>query len=116
MKSKGKIIAIALITSAIPAIVTYLGKSDNIIDYLYKRNYIGSAFDIDLFKSVCQILSIVLSFAIILFQQLATNIKLDNGNKKINGLLYQTKIIFQEAISSTIGNKINFDIRIFVPN
>lgn len=115
MKSKGKIVAVALITSAIPAIVTYLGKSDNIIDYLYARNYIGSAFDIDLFKSVCQIISIILSFSIILLQQLATNIKLDNGNKKINGLLYQTKMIFQEALSATLGSKVNFDVRIFVP-
>lgn len=84
MKNKGKIISIAIITSAIPAIITYLGKSNNIIDLLYKQNYIGSAFDIDLFKSFCQIISIILSFFIILFQQLATNIKLDNRNKKIS--------------------------------
>ena len=34
---------------------------------------------------------------------------------KIHGLLYQTKMVFQEALSSTIGYKVNFDIRIFVP-
>lgn len=115
MKNRGKIITVALITSAIPAIVTYLGNSDNIIDYLYNRKYIGSAFDIALFKSACQIISIILSFSIILYQQLATNIKLDNSNKKINGLLYQAKMIFQEALSETIGYKVNFDVRIFVP-
>ena len=115
MKNKAKIITVALVTSAVPAIVTYLGKTNNIIDYLYQKNYIGPAFDIDLFKSTCQILSIILSFSIILCQQLSTNIKLNNGNQKINGLLYQTKMIFQEALSSTIGYKVNFDIRIFVP-
>lgn len=115
MKNWGKIITVAVVTSAVPAIVTYLGKSDNILDYLYKNNYIGTAFDIDLFKSSCQILSIILSFFIILSQQLSTNIKLDNSNRKINGLLYQTKMIFQEALSSTIGYKVNFDVRIFVP-
>lgn len=115
MKNKGKIIFIAIFTSAIPAIVTYLGKTNNIIDYLYKNNYIGSAFDIELFKSTCQIISIVLSFFIILYQQIATNIKVNNGKQKINGLLYQTKMIFQEALSSIIGDTVNFDIRIFVP-
>jgi hypothetical protein len=115
MKNKGKIITVALITSAVPALVTYLGKSDNIIDYLYNKNYIGVAFDINLFKSICQLISIILSFSIILYQQLATNIKLDNASRKINGLLYQAKIIFQEALSSTLGHKINFDVRIFVP-
>lgn len=34
MKNTGKIITIALLTSAMPAIVTYLGKTNNIIDYL----------------------------------------------------------------------------------
>ncbi len=115
MKKRGKIITIALVTSAIPAIVTYLGASNNILDYLYKKNYIGTAFDMDFFKSICQVSSIILSFFIILFQQLSTNIRLDNSSKKINGLLYQTKMIFQEAFSSTIGSKVNFDIRIFVP-
>lgn len=115
MKNTGKIITIALLTSAMPAIVTYLGKTNNIIDYLYKNEYIGSAFDVELFKSTCQIISIVLSFSIILYQQLTTNVKLNNGNQKINGLLYQTKMVFQEALSSTIGYKVNFDIRIFVP-
>lgn len=46
MKNRGKIIIIALATSAVPAIVTYLGKSNNILDYLYRKNYIGTAFDI----------------------------------------------------------------------
>ncbi|MCM1542770.1 MAG: hypothetical protein NC121_16110 [Blautia sp.] len=116
MKNKGKIITVALLTSAIPAVVTYLGNSNNIIDYLCKNNYIGSAFDIDLFKSICQIASIILSFCIILSQQLAASIKVSSRDQKINGLLYQTKMIFQKALSSTIGqNEVNFDVRIFVP-
>lgn len=115
MKNKGKIITIAILTSAMPAIVAYLGSSNNIIDNLYNANYIGSAFDIELFKSVCQIISIFLSFFIILGQQLTTSVKHNNQSQKINGLLAQTKMIFQQALSSTIGHKVNFDIRIFVP-
>lgn len=115
MKNKGKIILIVLITSALPAIATYLGSSYSIIDYFKQENYIGSAFNVDLFKNLCQLASIILSFSILLIQRLSSDIKLENSNNKINGLLELTKVVFQGAFSSAVDTNINIDIRIFVP-
>lgn len=114
-KRKAQILVIALLTSAIPAVLTYLGTDNNIIDILYKGNYIGSAVDINKTKNTFRIIGGILSFLLITYQMAEKSIKVDSMNAQINGLLYQNKCVFEKAFEEIVGKHVGLDIRIFVP-
>lgn len=115
MRKKIKILFIALVTSAIPTALSYLGGADNILDTLSARGYIGNSVDLHSIKMVCQIISGLLTFVLITYNMAVSNWKNESKDIQINSLLYQNKTIFERAFSNIIGNAVNLDVRIFVP-
>ena len=115
MRNKIKIFIIALITSAIPTALSYLGGADNILDTLSVKGIIGSSVDLDTIKKLCQIVGGILTFLLITYNMTLCNWKIESKDIQINSLLYQNKSVFEKAFSNIIGNPVNLDIRIFVP-
>lgn len=115
MKNRLRILVIALITSAIPTMLSYLGGADNVLDTLSAKGYIGSSVNIDMLKSICQIIGGILTFTFITYNMAICNWKIESKDTQINSLLYQNKTIFERAFSNIVGNAVNLDVRIFVP-
>lgn len=114
MREKVIIFGKSLVVAAIPGIITFVGSSD-LLDVLYKNNILGSKFDIDKTKLICQILGAVIFFVIVTYQMSVNAYKIQVSANEINGLLYQNKNIFELGIATVLGKRVGIDIRIFVP-
>ncbi len=117
MKKKKSILIKNILFTLIPACLTYLSKSDNILNYLQVNGYIGENINIPRVKDFCLILSIVLTFSLLTYNIIKAEAEKNYYLEQRNKLLGFNKSIFISALEKATGNKnISLDLRIFVPN
>lgn len=113
---KAKIILGCILISLIPAILSYLGTSNNILDILVEKRIIGESVDIEVIKESCLIANIIFTFLILLYSKVKEEIKISNCNEQLEGLVSYCKELLCGAISKELGGvSIHINIRIFVP-
>ncbi len=116
MKSKKAIVVKNVVFSFIPAFLTYLSKSNNILDDLQAKGYIGTSMDIDDLKDKFLVLSIVLTFILLTYNIIRIEFDKNYYRDQRNKMLGFNKGIFLSALERAAGIKnIDLDIRIFVP-
>lgn len=116
MKRKRNIVVKNLIFSFIPAILTYLSKSDNILDSMQIKGYIGKNVNIINVKDNLLILSIVLTFFLLTYNIIRIEFDKNYYLEQRNNMLGFNKSIFISALEKSVGIKsMDLDIRIFVP-
>lgn len=114
MKNK-KVIINAIIISLVPAILAYLSKSSNILNYLKENEYIGNRINIDFIKEVCLILNIITTFLIVTIGNIKSNINQVDLIQQRDNLLKQCKTILISALSNKLNKEhLEVNIRIFV--
>lgn len=102
--------------SLVPSVLTYLGKSYNILDKLVEKQIIGVSLDVPFIKEISLTASIITTFILVFYNNLNLNNKIDDKNKRIQGLMNYCKYLLSGALSKEIGTSgITFNIRIFVP-
>lgn len=117
MGKKAKIICKTVAFSLIPAMCAFLSKSDNALDYLKNSNYIGSNVNIEVFKDVLLICSIILTFILLTLNLILSEIKRETYREQNSEFLKYSKQAFIETLANHIGKEyLNINIRIFVPH
>lgn len=116
MKKPVKIVIVGLLCSLFPALFSYLGQSNNALDWLKRNDLLGSGVSIELLKDICTGVSIFLTFILLTLPLICSQINEQLFRKQRDDLLYQWKDIFVAALSKGLNIKnLNMDIRIFVP-
>ena len=100
-----------------PTVLSVLSQTDVITNYLIERQLLGNNFNIDMFKDICMIISIVLNGLLLGFDYVASNIINKRQYKRITELLSYSKEVFIDALADVWKQKGKFDIniRIFIP-
>ena len=116
MKKKRKILIKNISFSFMPALLSYLSKSENILNNLQSKGYIGKNVDIYSIKDRCLILSIVLTFILLTYNIIKAEIERNYLLEQRNQLLGFNKKIFTSVLSDEMNVKnIDLNLRIFVP-
>ena len=111
-----KIIFFAVSFTLLPAVFTYLAQSNNALNWLQEKKFIGSGIDVNYLKDVCVLLSVILTFFLLTIKLIRAEINEENLRKQRDGLLGQWKNIFVNSFGKNLNVKnLNMEIRIFVP-
>lgn len=105
-----------ILLSLLPASFTYLGLSDNIIDYLKSNGYLGSNFNVTLTKHVFTILSTLFVSVYLFYKHEKYIIRIRTLEKQRRDLIIDNKVIFLQALVNKVENENlnNLHIRIWV--
>lgn len=106
----------AIIGTAIPGVLTYLGSSSSFLNNLQKRGIIGEGINVNSMKEACTSLSIIFTFFLITVNTIRIQSKANEYKEQRNNLLNMTKTVFEKAFSEIFNREeINLNIRIYVP-
>lgn len=117
VKKTKDIIIQGIIFSLVPAIFSYLGQSDNVWNYLVKKQYIGTRINISVIKDGCLVFSIVFTFIFLTFNLICSQIRENLYKKEWISFVRFNKEIFVKTLTDALGKEYsNINIRIFIPD
>lgn len=116
IKRKREIIIQGIIFSLIPALFAYLGQSDNILNYLQQKHYIGNSVDVKGLQDLCLIISIILTFLLLTVNLICSQLRENAYKEQRVAFIKFNKEIFIKTLADALGKEYaNINIRIFVP-
>lgn len=117
IKNKREIVVQGVIFSLFPALFAYLGQSDNILDYLQKKQYVGIGVNINGLKDLCLVVSILLTFLLLTVNLICSQMRENAYKKQRLAFIKFNKEIFIKTLIDALGKEYaNINIRIFVPD
>ena len=104
-----------IICSLFPALCTWIGQSDILLE-LQKKQYIGVNINVSFFKDAFAFLGVVLTFLLLTCPLIKAELDERKYHLQRDRLIKNNKQIFLNVLSKTLGReKCGIDIRIFVP-
>lgn len=117
IKKTREIIIQGIIFSLVPAIFSYLGQSDNVWNYLKKKQYIGIKVNISQIQDICLVLSIIFTFVLLTMNLICSQMRENSYKKEWTAFIKFNKEIFIKTLTDALGKEYsNINIRIFVPD
>lgn len=117
MGKKAKDIVIkGIIFSLIPAFCTYLSQAENMLDWLQKKNYIGTEINLEFVRQCAGILSIIFTFVFLTVPLIIVNLQSSSYKSQRDVLIKNNKEILQTTLKDQLYlDSCKLNIRVFVP-
>lgn len=115
MKSTKEIFIKGIICSLIPALCNFMG-STSVLNWAQGREYIGANVNVEVLKTSFFLASIVLTFGLLTYNLIKTEINENKYRSRASDLIKYTKEIMVTTLAKTLGKEYcDMNIRIFVP-
>ncbi len=112
-----KIILRAILLALIPGLLVYLGRADNILDYLKKHKYLGENFNIDLLKYILLVCGVTFTSLIYVVMESRARYKYNIAQSQKTALIYMLKQGLLTSLENLTGDtyiRDSVNIRIWV--
>lgn len=115
MKDTKEIFVKGIIFSLAPAICNFLG-STGALDWAQSKKYIGVSIDVEMIKMLFFLASILLTFGLLTFNLIVSELNESKFRKQSSDLIKYTKEIMITTLAQKLGREYcDINIRIFVP-